>query len=183
MLKYKLKDSEGYYMAIRNIRTDGDEILRKVSKEVDIINERILILLDDMVETMYNSKGVGLAAPQVGVLRKIAVVDVGDGLIELINPKIVKREGEQKGIEGCLSIPGIIGEVIRPEHVVVSALNRKGEEITLEGQGLLSRAFCHEIDHLNGVLFKDKAVRILDEEEIRKSAEKTEEDIDNLDDI
>ena len=121
-------------MAIRNIRTDEDEILRKKSRKVDAINERILTLLDDMAETMYYSKGVGLAAPQVGVLRRVVVIDVGEGLIELINPEIVKKEGEQKDIEGCLSLPGVIGEVIRPEHVVVSALNRNGEEITLEGK-------------------------------------------------
>ena len=172
-------------MAIRNIRTDEDEILRK-NQKVDVINERILTLLDDMAETMYYSKGVGLAAPQVGVLRRVVVIDVGEGLIELINPEIVKKEGEQKDIEGCLSLPGVIGEVIRPEHVVVSALNRNGEEITLEGEGLLARAFCHEIDHLDGVLFSDKAIRFIDVEEIRKNAkggEKEPEEVEELEEL
>lgn len=173
-------------MAIRNIRTSEDEILRKKSKKVDALNDRILTLLDDMAETMYYSKGVGLAAPQVGVLRRVVVIDVGEGLIELINPEIVKKEGEQKDIEGCLSLPGVIGEVIRPEHVVVSALNRNGEEITLEGEGLLARAFCHEIDHLDGVLFSDKAIRFIDVEEIRKNAkggEKEPEEVEELEEL
>ena len=167
-------------MAIRNIRTDGDEILRKSSRKVDVINDRILTLLDDMAETMYYSKGVGLAAPQIGVLRRVVVIDVGDGLVELVNPEIIKKEGEQKEIEGCLSIPGVIGEVIRPERVVISALNRDGQEITIEAEELLARAFCHEIDHLDGILFKDKVVRFLDEEEIRRGAEQLEEDAEQL---
>ncbi|HHX17923.1 MAG TPA: peptide deformylase [Clostridium sp.] len=163
-------------MAIRNIRTDEDEILRKTSKKVDVINERILTLLDDMAETMYYSKGVGLAAPQVGVLRRVVVIDVGDGLVELINPEVIKKEGEQKEVEGCLSLPGVAGEVIRPERVVVSALNRKGEEITLEGEGLLARAFCHEIDHLDGILFVDKVIRFIDKEDIEIDEEELEND-------
>lgn len=167
-------------MAIRNIRTSEDEILRKKSKKVDALNDRILTLLDDMAETMYYSKGVGLAAPQVGVLRRVVVIDVGEGLIELINPEIIEKEGEKKEIEGCLSLPGLLGEVIRPERVVVSALNRKGEQITIEGEGLLARAFCHEIDHLDGILFSDKAERLFDRDEIETVEEEGEEEPEEL---
>jgi len=150
-------------MALRQIRKDGDEILRKKSKEVKEITPSILTLLDDMAETMYHAEGVGLAAPQVGVLKRIVVIDIGDGIIELINPEIIEEEGEQIGAEGCLSIPGLSGEVKRPQRVKVKALNRHGEEIILEGEGLLSVAFCHEIDHLNGALFTDKVIRYVNE--------------------
>jgi peptide deformylase len=153
-------------MAIRNIRKDGDEILRKKSRKVDVINEKIVELLNDMAETMYKADGVGLAAPQVGVLKRIAVVDAGEGLIELVNPVIVDQSGEQTYIEGCLSIPGIYGEVKRPERVKVEALNGKGEKFVVEGEGLLAVALCHEIDHLDGVLFKDKAERFIDKDEL-----------------
>lgn len=135
-----------------------DDVLRKKSKPVEKIDKRILELLDDMAETMRHADGVGLAAPQVGILRRVVVIDVGEGLIELINPEIVEFSGEQRGAEGCLSIPGIRGEVIRPEKVKVKALNRKGEQIEIIGTGLLARALCHEIDHLDGILFIDKAV-------------------------
>lgn len=144
-------------MAVRTIRKDGDEILRKISRKVEVIDDRILTLLDDMKETMKKAEGVGLAAPQVGVLRRIVVIDVGDGLIELINPVIVFEGGEQVEEEGCLSIPGIRGKVKRPEKVIVRAMNRKGETAEITGTGLLAVAFCHEIDHLNGILFTDKA--------------------------
>ncbi len=143
-------------MAIREIRTKKDEVLRKKSKNVLEINENILTLLDDMAETMYNANGVGLAAPQIGVLRKVVVIDVGDGLIELINPEILETSGTQTGDEGCLSVPGKIGEVTRPNYCKVKALNRNGEEIIVEGEELMARALCHEIDHLNGELFIDK---------------------------
>jgi len=145
-------------MAIRTIRKDGDEILRKVSRKVEVIDDRILTLLDDMAETMHKSDGVGLAAPQVGVLRRIVVIDVGDGLIDLINPVIVYESGEQVKYEGCLSIPGIKGEVKRPAKVIVRAMGRKGETFEMTGTELLAVAFCHEIDHLNGILFTDKAI-------------------------
>ncbi|MFZ5988189.1 MAG: peptide deformylase [Bacillota bacterium] len=154
-------------MAIRNIRKEDDEVLRKISKNVDVIDERILTLLKDMADTMYDANGVGLAAPQVGILKRIVVIDVGEGLIELINPRIIKEAGEEIDIEGCLSIPGVAGEVKRPEMVVVEAMNSKGETITIEGQGLLARALCHEIDHLNGILFKDKVIRFIDKDEMR----------------
>jgi peptide deformylase len=145
-------------MAIRNIRKIGDEVLRKKSKKVDEINDRVLVLLKDMQDTMYAADGVGLAAPQVGILKRIAVVDVGQGPINLINPEIIQTEGEYLDEEGCLSIPGEQGKVLRPEKVKVRALNEKGEEFELEGEGLLARALCHEIDHLDGVLFVDKLV-------------------------
>jgi len=135
-----------------------DDVLRKESKPVEKIDERILQLLDDMAETMRHVDGVGLAAPQVGILRRVVVIDVGEGLIELINPEILETSGQQQGAEGCLSIPGVRGEVIRPEKVRVKALNRKGEPIEITGTGLLARALCHEIDHLDGILFIDKVV-------------------------
>jgi peptide deformylase len=143
-------------MAVRNIRKSHDEILRKISKKVDVIDDRMLTLLDDMAETMYKAEGVGLAAPQVGVLRRVVVIDVGEGLIELINPVIVYEHGEQVDEEGCLSVPETRGEVKRPMKVIVRAMNRKGETIELTGTELLARAFCHEVDHLNGILFTDK---------------------------
>jgi len=145
-------------MAIRTIRTYGDDLLRKKSRVVDEINPRILLLIKDMKETMYNSKGVGLAAPQVGILKRIIVIDVGNGPIEMINPEIVEMQGSQVGEEGCLSIPGIQKNVERPEKVKVSALSEKGEKIVIEGIGLLAIALCHEIDHLDGSLFVDKAL-------------------------
>ncbi|MBI6875059.1 peptide deformylase [Clostridium aciditolerans] len=145
-------------MGLRNIRKYGDEILRKKSRKVEVINDRILTLIKDMEETMYEAQGVGLAAPQVGILKRIIVVDVGEGIIKLINPEIISREGSQLDVEGCLSVPGEQGEVERPNRVTVKALNEKGQEITVEGEGLLARALCHEIDHLDGILFVDKTI-------------------------
>lgn len=145
-------------MAIRQLRYLGDPILRKVSREVTEINERIKTLLEDMVETMYEYDGVGLAAPQVGVLRRVIVIDVGEGPIKMINPEIIEEEGESIDIEGCLSIPNRSGTVKRPEKLKVKYLDEKGEEKILEGTGLLARVLCHEIDHLNGVLFIDKMI-------------------------
>ncbi|MCX7711932.1 MAG: peptide deformylase [Clostridia bacterium] len=156
-------------MAIRNIRKDGDEVLRKISKEVDVINDKVVSLLEDMADTMYKAEGVGLAAPQIGILKRLIVIDVGEGLIELINPKIVSESGEQIEVEGCLSIPGVLGEVKRPAKVTVEALNSKGEKIVVEGEELLARALCHEIDHLNGILFKDKVIRFIDQDELEES--------------
>lgn len=156
-------------MAIRNIRKDGDEILRKKSREVDQITPKIRMLLKDMVDTLYKADGAGLAAPQVGVLKRVIVVDVGTGLYQLINPVLKSQSGEQCVAEGCLSVPGIWGEVNRPNHVVVEALNPEGEKIVVEGEGLLAQALCHEIDHLDGILFKDKVVRFLDQDEINKA--------------
>ena len=146
-------------MALRNItKYKIDDILRKKSRNVDKIDERILQLLDDMAETMYKENGAGLAAPQVGILKRLIVVDIGDGLIKLINPKIVEQEGEEQGEEGCLSVPEIIGEVKRPYKVKVKGLNELGETIEIKATGFLARAFCHEIDHLDGILFIDKVI-------------------------
>jgi len=145
-------------MAIRQIRKHGDEILRKKCRPVEEINDRVLILLKDMQETMYEADGVGLAAPQVGILKRIAVIDVGDGPINLINPEIIAVEGSYIDEEGCLSLPGEAGNVERPYKVTVRALNEKGEEFVLTGEELLARALCHEIDHLDGVLFIDKVI-------------------------
>jgi len=150
-------------MAIREIRKKGDEVLRKKSKPVTEISDRINELIDDMLDTMYNADGVGLAAPQVGILKRICVIDVGDGPIVLINPEKIEESAEQiQADEGCLSIPGIYGEVKRPARVVVKALNRKGEPFTVEGTDMLARALCHEMDHLDGILFEDKVIRYID---------------------
>ncbi len=143
-------------MALRKIRLSTDEVLRKKSKEVKEINDKILELLDDMADTMYDANGVGLAAPQVGVLRRVVVIDIGDGIVELINPVIVETDGEQFGEEGCLSFPGKAGDVRRPNYCKVEALNREGEKIIVEGEELMARALCHEIDHLDGILYIDK---------------------------
>ncbi len=148
-------------MAIRNIVKEGDEILRKVCRPVDKITPRITELLDDMVETMRKANGVGLAAPQVGILRRICVVEVKPGeVIELINPEIIERTGEQQELEGCLSVPGRSGLTKRPMSVTVKATDRNGNEFTVSGSGLKARAFCHEIDHLDGVLYTDHATEM-----------------------
>ncbi|HHW02937.1 MAG TPA: peptide deformylase [Thermoanaerobacterales bacterium] len=148
-------------MAIRNIRKYGDEILRKKAREVTVFDDNLKILLEDMAETMKDAKGVGLAAPQVGILKRAVVIDVGDGLIELINPEIVFEEGEVVEVEGCLSIPGVNGEVARPKKVKVKAFDRNGNRIEVEGEDWLARALCHEIDHLNGILFIDKVIKFV----------------------
>jgi len=148
-------------MAIRNIVEMGkDEILRKHSREVTRFDRRLAVLLEDMAETMYEADGVGLAAPQVGVLKRVVVIDVEDdhGLIELVNPEIVWSEGEVIGPEGCLSVPGRRGTVKRPEKVRVRAVDRKGNPFELEGEGLLAVCLCHELDHLDGVLYVDKMI-------------------------
>jgi peptide deformylase len=146
-------------MAIRNIRADDDPILRKKSRVVTEFNDRLFELLDDMKETMYHSGGVGLAGPQVGVLKRVVVMDVSEDrneFIELINPEITYEEGEQTGTEGCLSLPGLYGVVTRPNIVKVKAQNRDGKWCLYKGEALKARCFCHEIDHLDGVLYKDK---------------------------
>ena len=142
-------------MATRKIREIGDEVLTKPCKEVTKITLRTKVLINDMLDTMYEALGVGLAAPQVGVLKRIVVIDVGEGPIVLINPEIIETSGEQSGDEGCLSVPGKSGMVTRPNYVKVRALNEDMEEIELEGEGLLARAFCHEIDHLDGKMYVD----------------------------
>ncbi|MBU5293354.1 peptide deformylase [Anaerosalibacter bizertensis] len=145
-------------MAIRQLRYVNDPILRKKSREVTKIDDRIKTLLNDMAETMYENEGVGLAAPQVGILRKVIVIDIGEGILKLINPEIIEKEGESLDIEGCLSVPNRAGKVLRPERVKVKYLDIDGKKKIIEGTGLLARALCHEIDHLNGVLFIDKVV-------------------------
>lgn len=144
-------------MAIRQVREIGDDILRKQSKPVTKMTLRTRILITDMLDTMYEKDGVGLAAPQVGILKQIVVVDIGDGPYVLINPEIVESSGEQTGDEGCLSVPGKVGTVTRPNYVKVRCLNEEMEEVEYEGEELLARAFCHEIDHLKGVIYVDKA--------------------------
>jgi peptide deformylase len=152
-------------MAIRDIRIEGDEVLRKTCRPVQDVTDRIRMILDDMAETMYEADGGGLAACQVGILRRLVVIDVGEGLIKMVNPQIILEEGEQLVEEGCLSFPGVWGMVKRPAHVVVRALNENGEEITVDGTGLLAQCLSHELDHLDGVVFKDKIVAPLKAEE------------------
>lgn len=162
-------------MALRNIVTEGDPILSKVCKKVEKFDKKLGILLDDMYETMNKANGVGLAAPQIGLMRRICIIDVGEGVIELINPEIIETAGVQDGAEGCLSFPGEYGMVERPNYVKVRAQNRNGEWYEAEGEELLARAFCHEIDHLNGVVFKSKVSRMLDPEELMAENEEDEE--------
>ncbi len=144
-------------MGIRTVRTEGDECLRKICKPVKNVSLRTKILIEDMFDTMYETGGVGLAAPQVGILKRIVVIDTDDNQHVLINPEILETSGEQTGYEGCLSIPGKSGIVTRPNYVKVKALNEHGEEYILEGEGLLARCICHECDHLDGILYSDKA--------------------------
>ena len=141
-------------MAKRRIMTGDAECLYKVCRKVDNFDKRLAVLLDDRAETMYDAEDVGLAAPQVGILKRAVVIDCGDGLVELINPEILEASGEQGGYEGCLSFPGESGYVVRPNHVRVRAMNRFGEECEYEGEGLFARAILHETDHLNGLVYK-----------------------------
>lgn len=146
-------------MALRNIRKYGDPILRKKCREVDQIDERLLTLIEDMKETMYDADGVGLAAPQVGILKRLYVIDIGNGPLVFINPEIIETSGSQIDEEGCLSLPGESEEVMRPNYVRARALNEKGEEFEIEAEELLARAILHEYDHLNGTLFVDRVKR------------------------
>lgn len=155
-------------MAILNILIDGEETLRKKSRPVEKISPRLIQLLDDMQDTLKDSGGVGLAAPQVGILRRVVLVDNGEKVLELINPEIIETKGEQEDYEGCLSVPGRWGVTRRPAYVKVRAMNRHGKYYEADGTGIVARCFCHEIDHLDGVLFTDKVVRMLTEEELEK---------------
>ena len=155
-------------MAILNIVKEGDPLLRKKCRPVTEITPRILTLLDDMKETLIEANGAGLAAPQVGVLKRCVVIDVGEGLIELINPEIVQSEGEMTVIEGCLSVPGRAGRVVRPERVTVRAQDRYGEPFEIHGEGMLAVCLCHEIDHLDGILYTDKMIEDATEEMRRR---------------
>ena len=155
-------------MALRQIVTEGDDVLTKKCRPVEKFDSRLEMIIDDMIETLHHSNGVGLAAPQIGILRRVVVIEVDpeQGVIELINPEIIETSGKQVGLEGCLSLPGKWGIAARPLRVTVKAQNRKGEEFTISGEHLLARAFCHEIDHLNGVLYNTVADRMLTPQEI-----------------
>lgn len=143
-------------MAVRQIRLFDDETVRKKSKVVEVVDDEVREILNDLADTMYNTEnGGGLAAPQVGILKRLVVIDMGQGLIKLVNPKIIYREGRQEVIEGCLSIPNTFGILKRPAKVIIQALNENGEEIVLTGTGDIAKCFCHEIDHLDGILFTD----------------------------
>ena len=162
-------------MAIREIRKKGDPCLEKVCHPVTEFNERLHLLLDDMRETLEESGGVGLAAPQVGILRRVCIVEDSEGeIIELVNPEIVKAEGEQTGLEGCLSVPGKYGEVTRPEIVRVRAQDRDGNWFEVEDEGLTARCFCHEIEHLDGHLFVEHTDHLLTEEELEEYIRRAE---------
>ena len=145
-------------MAIRNIRISTDEVLRKTCKPIKEITPNLLTLLDDMADTMYEANGVGLAAPQVGILKRAVVIDIGEGLVELLNPVILETSGSQTDEEGCLSFPGKSAPVERPYYVKEKAMDREGNEFIIEGEELMARALCHEIDHLDGILYIDKAL-------------------------
>lgn len=147
-------------MAIRIVREDGDEILRKKSREVEVVDDKIRMILDDMVETLHQYNGVGLAGPQIGILKRLVVIDLYDDkeIIKLVNPKIIKESGKQEVEEGCLSFPNQYAKIIRPEKVTIEALNEKGEKIRIKGEGLLAQAISHELDHLDGILFVDKII-------------------------
>ncbi len=147
-------------MAIRTIRISTDEVLRKKCKVVKEITPNLLTLLDDMADTMYEANGVGLAAPQVGILKRVVVIDIGEGLVELINPEILETSGSQTDDEGCLSVPGKYAPVERPNYVKVKAMDRDGNAFIIEGEELMARALCHEIDHLDGILYIDKALPV-----------------------
>ncbi len=151
-------------MAIRNIFVEGEDILRKQARPVDEVTDKIRLILDDMLDTMRDMAGVGLAAPQVGILKRIFVVEVDGMVYELINPEIVETRGEIIEEEGCLSVPGKTGMVSRPEYVRIKGLDRNGNEVEYEGSGLLAKAFCHENDHLNGILYIDKAEEMFEAE-------------------
>ena len=152
----------GENMAIREIRTKDDEILTKVCKEVKVFDKKLGILIDDMYDTMKKHDGVGLAAPQVGILKRVVVIDVGDERIELVNPVIIAESGTQVGPEGCLSVPGVFGEVERPNEVTVRAQDRNGNFFEKSGTELLARAFCHELEHLEGKLFLERVTKFLE---------------------
>ena len=162
-------------MAIRNIRITGDELLRKKSRPVTEVNDRIKDILNDMAETMYAADGVGLAAPQVGILRRLVVIDIGDGLVKLVNPEIVESEGSEVSTEACLSVPDMMGDVTRPVKVRVKAQDENGNELDIMAEGLYKKALCHEIDHLDGILYTDRAVNMRRQDSEASEEEKEEE--------
>ena len=149
-------------MALRQLRYEGDEILRKKCKKVEEVDDHIRMILDDMLDTLHNTEdGAAIAAPQIGILKRLVVIDMGTGIIKLVNPGIIEEKGIQECVEGCLSIPNKYGNTIRPKKVTIKALNENGEEIILTGRGEMAKCFCHEIDHLDGILFIDKVTKWL----------------------
>lgn len=152
-------------MAIRNILKEGDPALTKICRPVEKFDDRLAELLDDLIETVHEADGCGLAAPQVGVLRRVAVVDTGDGVIEMVNPAVIEAKGEQEDLEGCLSCPGDWGITKRPAYVKVKAFDRHGKQFTVSGEELKARALCHEIDHLDGILFRSHVIEYVDDAE------------------
>lgn len=156
-------------MALRKIVTEGDDILLKKCRAIEKFDEKLHSLLDDMVETLHDSGGVGLAAPQIGVMRRVCVIDIGEGVVEFVNPEIISAEGSHDVVEGCLSSPGEFGIVNRPVKVKSRAFDRYGNEFTVEGEDLFAQAMCHEFDHLDGVLFKSKVIRMLSPEELEQN--------------
>lgn len=149
-------------MALRQLRYEGDEILRKKCKKVEEVDDHIRMILDDMLDTLHNTEdGAAIAAPQIGILKRLVVIDMGTGIIKLVNPEIIEEKGIQECVEGCLSIPNKYGNTIRPKKVKIKALNENGEEIILTGRGEMAKCFCHEIDHLDGILFIDKVTKWL----------------------
>ena len=163
-------------MALRKIITDGNPTLNKVCRPVTSFDERLATLIDDMKETVVEANGVGLAAPQVGVLRRVVVVDVGDEIVELVNPRILEQAGEQDGLEGCLSVPGRYGMVKRPNYVKLEAQDRHGDWYEYEGEELIARCFCHELEHLDGHLYTEKAYHMLTEEEYEDLMKQNQEE-------
>lgn len=155
-------------MAIRNMRLDGDEILSKKSRRVELFDKKLATLLDDMADTLHNQGGVGLAGVQVGMLRRVFIIDMGEGIIEFVNPEILETSGEQTGPEGCLSFPGEWGLVTRPNYIKARAQDRSGGWFEVEGEELFARAVCHEYDHLDGVVYKERADRMLTQEEMEE---------------
>lgn len=162
-------------MALRNIITEGNPTLNKVSRPVTVFDERLSQLIDDMKETLTRANGVGLAAPQVAILRRVVVVDTGDEIIELVNPEILETSGEQDGLEGCLSVPDKYGMVVRPNYVKVKAQDRYGDWYEYEGEELIARCFCHEIEHLDGHLYTEKAYHMLTDEEYEEIMKEDDE--------
>lgn len=158
-------------MALRNIVTEGDDILLKKCRPVEKFDQKLWDLLDDMAETLYDSGGVGLAAPQVGVMRRVCIIDVGDGLVEFINPEIISSEGSREVVEGCLSSPGEFGLVKRPDFVTARYYDRNGDCYEIDGEELFAQAMCHEFDHLDGILFKTKVIRMLSPDELESGDE------------
>ena len=163
-------------MALRNIVTVGDSVLSKKCRPVTQFDKRLSTLIEDMMDTLEDSNGVGLAAPQVGILRRVVVVDIGDEIVELVNPEIIETSGEQTGLEGCLSVPGKYGIVTRPNVVKVRAQDRYGDWYEMEGEGLIARCFCHELAHLDGHLYTEVAERMLTAEEVEELMKEDEEE-------